>query len=770
MTYSWETPSAPRFSWENQQPIFHSDAPSGFHLPTGDEAAAFGYGAADAASLGFGDEGVGALAGIGAVLQGRDYGEAYRQRVQEARERLERARAEHPISTMAGSIAGVGATLLVPGAGEAAAGRLGLTGLREAAAVGRGLVSGEALPFGRALTQAASEGGTFARSARALGAQAALGGAQGAIYGGIYGAGAANEEDRLEGARTGALMGGALGAVSPAAFQLLGRTGRAVYGNPLLRTAAGGGIGSAIGYTQGDTEAERQQNALRGAAFGAGLGAFARPVLSAARQAFRNPIAAYGNQTGMSLGLPMGQGGSPPAPEIRSSVVKGIDRLLGRQGRSVSDLETGIAAAEAEPLGRTLADVGGEQFLSKADALAQLPGQTGPRAASIAEERARNLPTQITDELQTRLGVAQSPTEALQSLRDQYTQVSRDLYQPLLKQDVSPEAMRARLQPIINRLPKSVRDRAERVTSELAAMDGLRPEQLTGAQRIHYMKMALDDAIMGVQQAEGLGSAQRAGLQRLKGEFLSAIEGDAEQGIEPLIPNYREARQQWGGLKDAEDAMEAGRKAINMRPQEVRATMAGMTPFEKQHFRIAAADELIRKIQRGSAAVGQRNAANALNSNEIQGVVREIFDNPQEAEAFLRRLNERNQLLRNASAWIGNSATARRAAQAGDQFMASLAEAGINAPLNPAGAAGQVGRAGLNVLRGMGSEAENNALGNALLRNIEGANPEDKAFMQALLARLRQLERERIGRAQSAGAGGATGAVGGGSYTDQGYY
>lgn len=726
----------------------------------------FGYGAADAASIGFGDEGAGVLAGVGAVLRGDDYALAYRERVDAARRRLEEARALHPVSTMAGSLAGTAATFLIPGVGEAAGARLGLGGLQTAGRVAGAVTSGRALPFGRALTQAAA-----GRGLRAFGAQSALGAGQGAIFGAAYGAGSANEGDRFQGAQQGAMWGGGLGLAGPAIFQTLGRVGRSIYNNPALRTAAGSAIGGAVGYTQGDTEADRQRNALTGAGVGAAAGFGSRPVLRSTMAAWRNPRAAFANQTGMSIGLPpIGDDVASAAPqaEVPDGVVRAVDRLVGRQGYNVDELAGRIRAAQDEPLGRTLADVGGEQFLSKADSLANLPGQTGPRALAIAEQRARELPAQITKELQTRLGVSKSPTEALNSLNAEYRQISRDVYEPVLRRDVSPQDMQ-RLQPIIDRLPASIRSRADRVADELATMDGLTAAEMSGAQRIHYLKMAIDDAIAGVGQAEGLGAAQRSGLRRLKAEFLDAIEGDAERGVPALIPGYREARMRWGGLKDAEEAMEVGRRAVGMRPQEVRALMADMTPFEQQHFRIAVADELIRKIQRSSVAVGQRNAANPINNNEIQAVIREVFDNPTEAEAFLRILNERNQLLRNSSGWVGGSATARRAAQAGDQFMAAMGEAGNNAMMgNPAGAVAQTGRAGLNALRSMAFERDNNALGGALLRSVEKGNPSDEAFIAALVARLRKLEQERLGRATSAGREGAQSTIGM-SYADDGY-
>lgn len=717
---------------------------------------AFGYSAADAASLGFGDEGAGVLAGVGAVLGGRDFALAYRTRVDAARQRLEEARARHPISSAAGALTGAGATFLVPGGAAATGARLGLGGVAAAGRAAQGLVTGERLlPYGSALLREAA-----GRGGRALGAQSLLGAGTGAAFGAAYGAGSANENDRLQGALSGGAYGAALGAVGPAAFQLLGNAGRIAYQNPVLRTATGAAAGGGVGYFTGEP-GDREQNALRGAAFGAGVGAFSRPALTAARQAFANPLG-YANQTSMAgvVPPPLGGSGGSAKPNVPKGVVSAVDRLLGRQRSDVESLARSIETARAEPMGRTLADLGGEQFLSKVDALAQLPGQTGPRAAALAEARVRDLPGQITGELQSRLGVSQSPTQALNSLADEYRLVSRELYEPLLRQPVAPQAL-ARVEPILQRLPESVLNRANRVMDDLARIDGIEVSAMSGAQRLHYLKMALDDAIQGMERVEGLGAAQRAGLRRLKGEFLEAVEGDPARGIEPIIPGYREARMRWGGLKDAEEAIDLGRKALSQRPEEVREIMARMTPFERQHFQIAAADEMIRKVMRASGEVGHRNAANPLNSTELQNVVREIFDDAGEAEAFLRMLNERNQLARNATSWIGNSATARRAAQAGDQFLAAMADAGLTgASGNPGAAVSQAGRSALNALRGRFFEQQNDELGNALLRVVDEGTTEDRAFIRELMRELRKRERARASRAESAGRDAALNVVG----------
>lgn len=655
-------------------------------------AQAFVSGALDSATLGWGDEAAGVAAGVTAAATGGNYAEAYRERVNEARERLRQAQAAHPISTMAGQFAGGAALFAVPGVGQAATLGRATSGLR-AAAAGRG--------------------------ATALAAQTALGGIGGATAGAVYGAGAGNENDRTQSARESALWGAGGGAVSVPLFQAGGR---------LLSTVS-------------------------------------RPAMDAARRSFGAELRPMreGGQLGIGPRTPQQP---PPVPDIDRSAVRSVDRMIGRQRSNVDALEGAIERARAAPMGRTLADVGGEQFLAKADALANMPGQTGPRAAALAEQRSRDLPGQITDALQQHLGIAQSPTEALAALQDDYARASRELYEPILSQEIAPDAAR-RLEPILRRLPQRVRDRAASVMDDLAAMEGLNVEDLNGAQRLHYLKMALDDAIMGLDRAEGLGAATRGGLRRLKGEFLRAIEGDPDQGLAPIIPGYREARMQWSSLADAEEALALGKKALSQRPQEVQAIMARLTPFERRHFQIAAADEAIRRVMRASSEVGARNAANALNSTEIQNVLRAVFDDPRQADAFLASLNERNALMRNAAGWTGGSQTARRLLQAGDQFGAALENAAEQtAAGNRLGAGQSILRGAYRTLRGGALERENNALGNALLNVVDDGAPESQAYTRALLRELRRIEAERAARAAAAGRDGATGAIGGGALTD----
>lgn len=759
-------------------------------------AQAFGYGAADAASFGFGDEGAGVFAGANAVLHGEDYALAYRQRVDAARARLEEARRVHPVSTLAGSVAGTIPLMLLPGAGEANAARVGATGARVLPTLGR-VVSGEVLPYGRQLMSAAAGRGLGATVAQGL-----QGARQGALFGAVYGAGSANDGDRLEGAGGGALLGGAFGAATPFAFQGLtrGTAGEnllAATGNALTRAGVGAGIGAASSLVTGQ---DAGQSALYGAAIGAGakpiLSNTAGPLLRGLGRAWRNPREAFGNQTGMSIGLPpigddaaaaAGSGG----PSIPTGVVRGIDKLIWRQQYGADELERRVATSQLDPLDRTLADVGGEQFLAKADMLAQSPGRSGPIAAGIAEARAAAMSGQLTEGLQTGLGVRLSPTQA-QRIIDDGLSLNGTGYENITGQVPVAGVIERRLNPMMrDPLFQDALERLQRAEVRRAMMaeaDGLKPpepsivrgengqlrlSEKASGDTLHRLKMAFDDAVgagrrradpSSIEKFEAVDITQ--GQNSLRGRLLSALD-DA-------LPGYTRARQTHGGLYEAQEALDAGRKLMSLRPEEIADELARASPFERQHMQIAAADEIIGRIMRSASDDGgrMRNAANPIISPEMKNRIRAIFDDSAKAEAFVQRINNLDRLFRNSSRWVGGADTYRRAMQAGDSYMGALADAGGDALTGNVGsAANNVRRSAWHALRGRVMERQNDELGNALFMNVDRMSPDDQAFMRSLVKELRALEDARANRATSSGRDAAAGGLQSGHADDsQGYY
>lgn len=170
--------------------------------------AAMGH-ALEGASLGFGDEIAGAVAGIGAAAQGENPIDAYQNERDITRRKLERSAEYAPKTALVSEIAGGLAT--------------GPLGFRRA-----GVAAGEA-----ALARtAAKEAGTFeaANAAKAAQRNAVLEmGRSGATVGGVAGVGYGEGEGSLASGVTGAVLGGAGGAAmqstAPLVGKFLGKTG-----------------------------------------------------------------------------------------------------------------------------------------------------------------------------------------------------------------------------------------------------------------------------------------------------------------------------------------------------------------------------------------------------------------------------------------------------------------------------------------------------------------------------------------------------------------
>lgn len=161
----------------------------------GGEVGSFLSAAGDSLSLGFGDELHGAVAGLDAVRQGRDYGDAYGRQVERSRQRLSDAWRYHSGSALGGAI--VGSLPIGGGVGLAARGaRAGATAAR-------------ALNPLQRVGAAALTGGAFGGAYGIGSSDAPLDTAQGLGYRALNG---------LTGAGMGAALGGAFQGVGMGAM------------------------------------------------------------------------------------------------------------------------------------------------------------------------------------------------------------------------------------------------------------------------------------------------------------------------------------------------------------------------------------------------------------------------------------------------------------------------------------------------------------------------------------------------------------------------
>lgn len=734
---------------------------------------AFWYNAADTASFGFGDEGIAAIEGLGSMAGGGSFSETYHRRVEEARSRLRRARELHPVSSAFGMIAGAAPSMLLTG-GLSGAARAGQLGARAA----------EFATTNPLLRAAAGRG------MGALMAQSSLGALGGAVGGGIYGAGAADDGDRAQGALQGAESGAFFGAVTPPVFQGVGSRYAA------LRAPAGAAIGATGAMMAGR---DPIQGAMLGAVGGVAGRPIVRPVARAVGEMWSNPRAAFGSSTPMSLGIPVSGGGGPRAPRLDESAVRSVDRAMGRGRLDARGLTESVEAARAdargdlrarrEPIDRRLADLH-DEFSADTDALANMPGETFTRAQDVRKSRVNKLPEQLQSELRSMLDVEMTPGQARRAIRDAEETASTG-YEDVLS-NPAPDVMMRRRRTIEDRINplmegdynfQEALTRLQRYTetnNRLARLDGhaleesgVRVNPETGklelapnatARQLHLLKVAYDDAIdAGGRRVDetSIGKFERGQVNQVRERFMDALD--------TAIPGYKQVRAQRGGLYEANDALEEGAGLLRKRPEEIEEIMADATPFQRKHYQIAAADELLAKIDDYVSARGDktRNAAEVLDRVGLHKRIRAIFGDTPEVERFLNRAMERGENAARAISWTGNSATARRLSRGGDRFLAAMSALSRAARGDVGGAAGEGGGQAFRALMGRHLERQNNAFGDLLLRDL--ADPQNRAVLDELMRELTRIEEGRVARARAAAVEGAQGAIGGGNADDQAY-
>lgn len=531
--------------------------------------------------------------------------------------------------------------------------------------------------------------------------------------------------------------------------------------------SAGAVQGAAYGYGSGQGD-QRMQSAVGGMALGGAVGGAvgaAAPVVSNAVRAAGRAADAFipepGTMTTSAMvgGLPRagGGGGRSVPPRARDPVSEQLAKLAEREGVTPEQLDEMLKQAAADPRGRVMADLLGENAVTRAGTLAELPGRTKPLAQRTMEARTSGQLERLQRDVDAVAG-GQSVAQSAEDIAAQFKQASETLYQPALARPINPAAV-PRLEAIMRRLPPRVTERVATLIDDLARYDGVDPQSFTPAQRIHYIKMALDASIDGMKR-EGLDSVSLRGLTRLKRDFLTAIEGDEAAGIPAAIPGYKQARMTWGGISEAQDALETGQKvfagtqgaAADAAPDMIAADVRNYSEAAKAMFEVGVRSA-VRGLLQSADKGGASNVAAVFRSTARRNILRSALGR-ERADKLIAAMDEEIRLFKSAGEMTPgrNSQTFRRAADAADMMASEM-------PLNPRSAVDMfLGRITDPVRQGI-----RNRMGEALYTPADpylpGYDPkQNEAILAAIRARLaRQQAATATARATGRAAGGASG-------------
>ena len=421
-----------------------------------------------------------------------------------------------------------------------------------------------------------------------------------------------------------------------------------------MRFAAIGAGEGALAGAGNATEGNRAAGAATGAAIGAPIGAVAPSVVR---------------------GVQSMAGGIRNAVRPESGAAADIGRAMVRDGVNSSDLAAGMAAANADRAGvATLSDVGGENIRGLTERIANTPGAGRSQVIPALTERQTSQLSRLSDDLASLTGTRQTAMQAAEDVVRERAARAAPLYQAAYDAgDVavwSPGLERLSSSPTV----KNAMQGAVRVWQDNAIADGFgamnpgamvdrggRLSFLNGQVPVFpniqfwdYTKRIIDDQV---------GAALRAG-ENQKARTLTRLSQTLRSELDTAVPQYRAAREAWAGPSSYLNAIEEGRGVLNksVSAEEFGATFRRLSASEQEAYRIGAVSSIVSKMGNDPAKLA--DLTKYLRAPEVRAKISAMMPTPEAAQAWQRRLDFEVRSSEMTGRALGNSATARRLAEA----------------------------------------------------------------------------------------------------------
>ena len=207
---------------------------------------------------------------------------------------------------------------------------------------------------------------------------------------------------------------------------------------------------------------------------------------------------------------------------------------------------------------------------------------------------------------------------------------------------------------------KALRDMGipeDRIPEYLAKAQGdvMSMEEITlpDVRTLDYIKRGLDDMIDQGYRGVGMSIPQAKALKDLRTTFVNRIDD--------IVPEYRQARNIYGGDLEVRNALDLGFEKFNsLQPEQLTRMFSKFGDAEKDAFRTGAARHLYDVVMGPSTDADY--AGRIIRSPKTQEKLRAIFPSDAQYNLFETALMRESELFRDASRALAGSATARRTA------------------------------------------------------------------------------------------------------------
>lgn len=331
-----------------------------------------------------------------------------------------------------------------------------------------------------------------------------------------------------------------------------------------------------------------------------------------------------------------------------------------QSGKNIDDFAAEIEAAAKSGKPIAAVDIAPQQVRDAGTAAARMPGEGRDRAAKFLQERQEGQGARTAEDLQKGFGKAtgsyfktaeQISAERAEQAKPHYDRAFSSP-KPVESAKIVELTNRPSGKEALNRGLKMAQDEGIDL-SELVIRDA--QGNITGytTKALHYGKMALDDMIDAAKRGGNNQAARN--LSILKKEWLSEMDR--------VNPDYAKARQIYSGHSSHMNALESGRAATKLHPDQIESELAGLSEAEREFYKQGFTQKIIEDIDN---APDKGNVVNRIFGTRSKRDRLLKIMGPEKYKELADRLNLEKQMYDTYADVNVGSATAQRTAAQGD--------------------------------------------------------------------------------------------------------
>lgn len=485
----------------------------------------------------------------------------------------------------------------------------------------------------------------------------------------------------------------------------------------------GAKYGAAYGFGKGEGDAVDQAiSTVGGAAGGAAGGALLPTVVQVGSAALRAPVQAA-------------RVASRPQSVAAEKFVEAMERDSGR--RSLTPINAVHSASHSLNRARNagddammLADFGGENTRNLIRAANNMPNASAERFRTVLDRRQATQPRRLESSVSEKL----APGDEFYASIDDLVAKRDAMADPMFKAAFAVDTpMTKQLSSVLDR--PTMKDLLEQVARRLED-EGRNPAALPKTEKLHRIKLELDEQIAMSKQAEKMGNRPTQGwdtrtLTILKNDFLNAIDNKA----------YKYALKKYSGSSALKNAAEDGfDEALKLAPEQLSAKLAKLSPSEAEMWRMGGARALIDKIRQGNFM--RDRTKSIFDTPDMQLRLKQLFPNDKQRGEFLRTVSRERKMAITRQAAQGNSTTAKQLTQAQEAGKAARTVADVaGAATGRAGALMSLLERGYNFASGITPGVADEILKLAMLKDPGKASAQSTRAIQAAFERGQRRKR-----------------------------